>query len=181
MSARGEQHYWSGENGFDSDRAFDFRFGAVLTLFAATLCAAASAARAQTSNVSGSSIKRSGTCQNNRSTTLPCFRSLRGASASASLNISRFKSPTRKYSVFSVTIPNITPSQNTPDLPNMRRGVTTPSGANCSRSNSENSVLASVVNPLAGASSRVRLNPPMQLRRAPTQSPNAARRLSSAT
>ncbi len=35
----------------------------------------------------------------------------------------------------SVTIPNISPSQNTPVLPNICRIVTRPSGVSCSRRN----------------------------------------------
>src|SRR4029077_21196203 len=47
----------------------------------------------------------------------------------------------------SVTIPNITPSQNTPVLPNMRRIVTRPSGASCSRRNSAKPSLATILRP----------------------------------
>ena len=49
--------------------------------------------------------------------------------------------------MLSVTIPNITPSQNTPVLPNMRRRVTRPSGASCSRRNSAKLSLATIVVP----------------------------------
>ena len=49
-----------------------------------------------------------------------------------------------------VTIPNITPSQNTPVLPNMRRIVTRPSGASCSRRNSAKAALATILNPWRG-------------------------------
>jgi hypothetical protein len=49
--------------------------------------------------------------------------------------------------VLSVTIPNITPSQNTPVLPNMRRIATRPSGASCSRRNSAKVLLATIVDP----------------------------------
>src|SRR3954465_4108751 len=47
--------------------------------------------------------------------------------------------------MFSVTIPNITPSQNTPVLPNIRRMVTRPSGASCSRRNSAKLSLATIL------------------------------------
>jgi len=41
---------------------------------------------------------------------------------------------------------NITPSQNTPDLPNIRRSVTRPSGASCSPRNSAKVSLATMIN-----------------------------------
>src|SRR5712691_3106646 len=44
-----------------------------------------------------------------------------------------------------VTIPNITPSQNTPVLPNIRRIVTWPSGASSSRRNSAKLSLATIL------------------------------------
>src|SRR6185295_19633376 len=44
--------------------------------------------------------------------------------------------------MFSVTIPSITPPQNTPVLPNMRRTVMRPSGASCSHRNAAKSGLA---------------------------------------
>src|SRR5271167_4273452 len=46
--------------------------------------------------------------------------------------------------MLSVTIPNISPSQNTPVLPNIRRIVTRPSGASCSRRNSAKLSLATI-------------------------------------
>jgi hypothetical protein len=49
--------------------------------------------------------------------------------------------------VFSVTIANITTSQNTPLLPNRRRSVTRPSGASCSRRNSAKASLATIRDP----------------------------------
>src|SRR6266478_4310682 len=49
--------------------------------------------------------------------------------------------------MLSVTIPNITPSQNTPVLPNIRRIVTGPSGASCSRRNSAKLSLATILRP----------------------------------
>src|SRR5260370_31070576 len=52
--------------------------------------------------------------------------------------------------MLSVTIPNISPSQNTPVLPNMRRIVTRPSGASCSRRNSEKLSLATILRPPSG-------------------------------
>src|SRR5260221_10241832 len=52
--------------------------------------------------------------------------------------------------MLSVTIPNITPSQNTPVLPNMRRMVTRPSGASCSRRNSAKLSLATILRPPSG-------------------------------
>src|SRR5438132_7874823 len=48
--------------------------------------------------------------------------------------------------MLSVTIANISPSQNTPVLPNMRRIVTRPSGASCSRRNSAKPSLATILN-----------------------------------
>jgi hypothetical protein len=47
--------------------------------------------------------------------------------------------------VLSLTIPIITPSQNTPVLPNMRRIVTAPSGPSCSRRNSAKLSLATIL------------------------------------
>src|ERR1700733_3405315 len=47
--------------------------------------------------------------------------------------------------MLSVTIPNISPSQNTPVLPNIRRVVTRPSGASCSRKNSAKLSLATIL------------------------------------
>src|SRR5580704_13256372 len=52
--------------------------------------------------------------------------------------------------MLSVTIPNISPSQNTPVLPNMRRIVTRPSGASCSRRNSAKLSLATILHPRSG-------------------------------
>src|SRR5216683_8317898 len=52
--------------------------------------------------------------------------------------------------MLSVTIPNISPSQNTPVLPNMRRMVTRPSGASCSRRNSAKLSLATILRPPSG-------------------------------
>src|ERR1700730_6645185 len=52
--------------------------------------------------------------------------------------------------MLSVTIPNITPPQNTPVLPNMRRMVTRPSGASCSRRNSAKLSLATILRPPSG-------------------------------
>src|SRR6202035_5057481 len=49
--------------------------------------------------------------------------------------------------MLSVTIPNITPSQNTPVLPNIRRIVRRPTGASCSRRNSAKSSLATILRP----------------------------------
>src|SRR6266567_1021999 len=49
--------------------------------------------------------------------------------------------------MLSVTIPNITPSQNTPVLPNMRRIVTRPRGASSSRRNSAKPSLATILRP----------------------------------
>src|SRR5437763_8657230 len=49
--------------------------------------------------------------------------------------------------MLSVTIPNINPSQNTPVLPNIRRIVTRPSGASCSRRNSAKLSLATIRQP----------------------------------
>src|SRR5882762_5690252 len=49
--------------------------------------------------------------------------------------------------MLSVTIPNISPSQNTPVLPNMRRIVTRPSGASCSFRNSAKLSLATMPPP----------------------------------
>ena len=46
-----------------------------------------------------------------------------------------------------VTMPNITPSQNTPVLPNIRRMVMPPSGASCSRRNSAKDSLATILDP----------------------------------
>src|SRR5713226_3412090 len=46
--------------------------------------------------------------------------------------------------MLSVTIPNISPSQNTPVLPNIRRVVRRPSGASCSRRNSAKLSLATI-------------------------------------
>jgi len=54
-------------------------------------------------------------------------------------------SSTRNQSVSSVTIPNISPRQNTPDFPNIRRVETLPSGANCSRKNSVKPSLATTL------------------------------------
>src|SRR5215813_5181951 len=42
-------------------------------------------------------------------------------------------------------MPSMTPSQNTPVLPNMRRMVMRPSGASCSRRNSAKSSLATIL------------------------------------
>src|SRR6267154_6294132 len=53
--------------------------------------------------------------------------------------------------MLSVTIPNISPSQNTPVLPNMRRIVTRPSGASCSRRNSAKLSLATILRPPSGS------------------------------
>src|SRR4030095_4418026 len=52
--------------------------------------------------------------------------------------------------MFSVTIPNITPSQNTPVLPTSRAMVTRPSGASCSRRNSAKLSLATMRHLLSG-------------------------------
>src|SRR5258708_10416517 len=52
--------------------------------------------------------------------------------------------------MLSVTIPNITPPQNTPVLPNIRRMVTRPSGASCSRRNSAKLSLATIPRPPSG-------------------------------
>src|SRR6267142_3311088 len=49
--------------------------------------------------------------------------------------------------MLSVTIPSISPSQNTPVLPNIRRIVTRPSRASCSRRNSAKSSLATMLDP----------------------------------
>src|SRR5258708_33541407 len=46
-----------------------------------------------------------------------------------------------------VTIPNISPLQKTPVLPNIRRIVTRPSGASCSRRNSAKLSLATLLRP----------------------------------
>src|ERR1700751_1612526 len=43
-------------------------------------------------------------------------------------------------------MPSITPSQNTPVLPNMRRKLMRPRGVNCSRRNSEKLSLATMIN-----------------------------------
>src|SRR5437899_2915165 len=52
--------------------------------------------------------------------------------------------------MLSVTIPTISPSQNTPVLPNMRRMVTRPSGASCSRRNSAKLSLATILRAPSG-------------------------------
>src|SRR3982074_1966592 len=52
--------------------------------------------------------------------------------------------------MLSVPTPNISPSQNTPVLPNMRRIVTRPSGASCSRRNSAKLWLATILRPPSG-------------------------------
>src|SRR5713101_1668074 len=49
--------------------------------------------------------------------------------------------------MLSVTIPNISLSQNTPVLPNIRRIATRPSGASCSRRNSAKLSLATILRP----------------------------------
>src|SRR5207248_7217081 len=49
--------------------------------------------------------------------------------------------------MLSVTIANIKPTQNTPVLPNIRRIVTRPSGASCSRKNSAKLSLATIRQP----------------------------------
>src|SRR5271163_1434235 len=46
-------------------------------------------------------------------------------------------------------MPNISPLQNTPVLPNIRRIVTRPSGASCSRRNSAKLSLATIFRPLS--------------------------------
>src|SRR5262249_6802077 len=58
--------------------------------------------------------------------------------------------------MFSVTMPNISPSQNTPVLPNMRRMVTRPSGASCSRRNSAKLSLATIPDLRPGPAVRAR-------------------------
>src|SRR6058998_303506 len=49
--------------------------------------------------------------------------------------------------MLSVTIANISPSQNTPVLPNIRRIVMRPSGASCSRRNSAKLSLTTILDP----------------------------------
>ena len=56
--------------------------------------------------------------------------------------------------MLSVTIPNISPSQNTPVLPNIRRIVTRPRGANCSRRNSAKLSLATIFYPVLARQSQ---------------------------
>jgi hypothetical protein len=57
--------------------------------------------------------------------------------------------------MFSVTIPNISPSQKTPVLPNIRRIVTRPTGASCSRRNSAKLSLATILRPGGRGSRRI--------------------------